>query len=209
MRLQSLRAAPGGRRFVLEDVERGSGKLVFVERIEQSALVDDAAARAVDDIRVRLQQLQLARTDDAARTIAQRDVQRHDISTLQKLIERDERDIERVGARLRNIRIVAEEAHPECACTLRHVTADASEADDPERFSEKLGADEWFAIPAAGAQCGDGVRRVAREREHQPESLLRCRQRVRTGRIENDDAGLRRGIDVDRIDTNARASDGK
>ena len=39
----------GGRRFLDKHVERGAGDLAGFDRVDQRGLIDDAAARAVDD----------------------------------------------------------------------------------------------------------------------------------------------------------------
>ena len=54
-------------RLVLEDVEPRAGNAPLGERADQRRLVDDGAARGVDEKRRRLHQPELARADQMAR----------------------------------------------------------------------------------------------------------------------------------------------
>ena len=48
---------------------------------------------------------------------------------------------------------------------------------------------------------------MTHEREHQGKGLFRCGERVRAGRIEDHDAGIGCGRDVDRVDSDAGSRD--
>jgi len=48
---------------------------------------------------------------------------------------------------------------------------------------------------------------VTHQREHQREGLLRRRDRVGVGSIEDDDAGVGRGVDVNRVDADSGTRD--
>ena len=52
-----------------------------------------------------------------------------------------------------------------------------------------------------------GLRDVAGEREHQRDRVLGGGDRVRLGRVGDDDPALGRGRDVDVVDAHARAAD--
>src|SRR4051794_17077512 len=61
----------GGRRLLLEDVDRGAGDGPVDERPMQRLLVDDRAARRVDEIGGGLHQRELARADQLARRLVE------------------------------------------------------------------------------------------------------------------------------------------
>ena len=121
--------------------------------------------------------------------------------------EIDELGVEGVGARSGDVRIVSQNRHAEGARAGRDVAADAAQANDPERLAGELRSDQLEPVPAPFAQRLHRLRDLAREREHQPEGLLRRRERVGGRRVEDDHAGGRRRLDVDRIDADAGARD--
>jgi hypothetical protein len=86
-------------------------------------------------------------------------------------------------------------------------SADPSEPDDAERLARKFGADERLAFPVTGPYRRDGARGVAHEREHQHEGLFGRGERVGAWCVEDDDAGVSRRGDVDRVDADAGACD--
>ena len=76
------------RRLVLVDVERRAGEQVLLQRPRQRLLVDDRAARRVDEIRRALHARQRALVDQMPRLRRQRHVQRDDVRRDQQAIER-------------------------------------------------------------------------------------------------------------------------
>ena len=179
-----------------------------VERLEQVVLDDDAAARAVDEIGVRLHHAQLGGIDHAARLAVSGTCSVTMSDSRSSVVEVDERRVERIRARRRDERIVtpgSSSRRPSPASRrcrrcgrARRCPASCRASSVPMRF---------LAVPAPFAQRSAPLRRVAREREHQRKRLLGRGDRVRARRVEDDDAGVGRGIDVDRVDADARARD--
>ena len=75
-----------------EHVERRAAQALFDERPLQRLLVDDAAARGVDEKRVGLHQREGARVDQTARRRVERHVERHDVRPFEQRVERHRRD---------------------------------------------------------------------------------------------------------------------
>ena len=69
----------GGNGFDGEDIEPRAGDLAARERFRQSRLIDDGAARRVDEIGIGAHQAEFAFADDAARGRRQRQVQADEI----------------------------------------------------------------------------------------------------------------------------------
>ena len=81
-----------GRRLVVEDVDPGAAEVAGPERVGDRRLVDDAAARDVEDDRPGLQLRDRRRADQPARRARQRDVDGHDVGSREQLVELDELD---------------------------------------------------------------------------------------------------------------------
>ncbi len=82
-----------GRRFNLKHVDRGSGNLAGVKRLEQSALVDQAASSAVDEPYRRLDKRKLAGTDQVPGLGGHGRVQGYEIASTPDIVKpRDARD---------------------------------------------------------------------------------------------------------------------
>ena len=79
----------GGGRLGLEHVERGAGDLAAVERLLQRRLVDQPAARAIDDPHAGLGLRQRLARQDAARLVGQRRVQGDEVGAAQQFVELD------------------------------------------------------------------------------------------------------------------------
>ena len=69
----------GDGRLLAPHVDRGARHVPRLERGEQIALVDDAAARAVDDAHARLHQGDLAGAEHALRLVGERHVHGDDV----------------------------------------------------------------------------------------------------------------------------------
>ena len=74
-------------RLVHEDVQRRAGDVPALQRGQQGILVDEAAARAVDDVRAGRQHGQGAGVDQAARLVGQRRVDGQDVGLRQHVVQ--------------------------------------------------------------------------------------------------------------------------
>src|SRR6266851_4644233 len=77
----------GRGRLLVEDVERGAGDLVAAERVMQRLLVDDAAARGVDEKRGSLHARQPGGVEEADRLRRLRAMDRDEIGAGDRLVE--------------------------------------------------------------------------------------------------------------------------
>src|SRR6266436_9550083 len=73
-------------RLSVEYVDRRAGDLLVLQHADQSLLVDDRPARRIDQPGRWLHSLQLRGPDQAARTAAQYQMDRHDVGPLEQLV---------------------------------------------------------------------------------------------------------------------------
>ena len=83
-----VRELGGVGRLGLEHVERRAGDRLPAQRLQQGRLVDQAAARGVDEQRCRLHQRQALGVDDLARRRDQRRVEGDDVGAAQQRVHR-------------------------------------------------------------------------------------------------------------------------
>jgi hypothetical protein len=84
--------------------------------------------------------------------------------------------------------------------------ADATQADDAQRFSSQLHTHELFAVPTALDEALIGHGDVPRHAQHQGDGLFGGRNRIAAGGIHHDDAlpGGSLGVDVVHADAGTR-----
>ena len=165
-------------------------------------LVDDRPSRRIDEKRRRLHPLQRGGVDQVVRLSAERAVERHDISSPQQLLEREEARLElRLDRTLRPppARICdlhAERPRPAC-----RRLADLAEPDDPERLALDAGPEhEEHAPRPRGLRPDEPFALAQAPRRHQDERerQVGCRLCQNAGRVRHHDAapGARRDVDV-------------
>src|SRR5690606_9426628 len=125
------------------------------QRVDQLVLLDDLAARRVDDDRRALHARQLASADQAVRRFGQRNVQRNDVGLLDQVVERDTLDVELERTLVGQVRITHDDVHAEGTCASCNLSTDAPCADETERLAVKLEARE--ALEIGRASCRESV----------------------------------------------------
>src|SRR3954454_23398167 len=78
-------------RFDVERVEPRAGELAAAESRHQRGLIDNWAARGVDQERGRLHQREVLSADEAARALAELEMDREEIRLPEQILLRDER----------------------------------------------------------------------------------------------------------------------
>ena len=179
----------GRQRLLGEDVERRAREPPGAQRLDERRLVDERAARGVDEQRAGPQQRQPRAVDQAARGVGDGQVEADDVGDLERRLDR----LGVLGAELghalgRDVRVVGDRAHAERARPRRHEPADAAEAEQRQRLVGELDAGEALALPGALAQRALGGADVAGQREQQRERVLGGRDDVRLGGVADDDA---------------------
>ena len=203
----SANSGLSGRRLGREHVERGAGDAARRQRLEQRRLVDQPAARAIDQAQALLGQFQRLGVDDVPGLFRQRRMQGDEIGAAQQFLERDLFDAEIARPLVGQKRIVGDHLHLHAERAVGDDRADIAAADDAERLAENLDAEKFVLFPFAGAGRGVGFGNLPRQRQHQRDGVLGGGDRIAERRVHHDDAARRRRRDVDIVDADAGAAD--
>ena len=150
-----------GGRLLGEDVETGAGHPTVADRVGQGQLVDDAAARRVDDPHGRLDLLERLLADEADGLGRLGQVHGDEVRLGEQLVEPDEAGTELAGLGRGRVRVVGEQRHAEPLEPLGHERADPAQADDADRLVEQLDAAVLAALPRTALEGRAGRRDVA------------------------------------------------
>ena len=173
----------------------------------QRRLVDQLAARRVDDPDARLHPRKAVVVEEMLRLGRRRQMERQEVGGRAHLVERQQLDAHALGDLARDERIVGDDAHAERAGALRHLLADAPEAGDAERLAAQLGAEKPLLLPLAVLHRPIGGGNAARERQHQGAGVLGDADAVRARRVDDEDAARAGRGDVDVVHAGAGAGD--
>lgn len=101
-----------------------------------------------------------------------------------------------------------DDLHAERESAASYFLTDATEADEAERLAAQFGAGEGRLLPLAGVRRSGSLRNRTREAEHQRERVFGDADGVASGRVHDEHAAARGGVDVDVVHTYPGASDG-
>ena len=168
-----------GHRLALEHVERHARDLARVERILQRVLVDQPAARDVQQPHAVSHRGERGRVDEAfglgCLGQVDRDEVRLGVDVLDAVGLLHAQLAVALGA---DERVEGKNAHVETTGALGHELSDAPEADDPERLFIELHAGVFRAVPFAFHQRRVRLRHVAGQGQQQRHRVLRRRHDV-------------------------------
>ena len=135
---------------VLEHVEAGAGDAAFGERADERGLVDQCAARGIDEKGARLHQRELARPDQMPGFLAQRRMDRDEVRVSENLVEPDIGHAERTLVGFRHPpRAPVQHLHGKAFGAPRHGAADAAAAaDQAQHLAADAGAREQRGLRA-------------------------------------------------------------
>ena len=153
-------------RLGVEYIEPGVADMAAVERPDERCLVDQGAARGIDQDRARFHPRDAAGVDDAAGAVVEGEMQRDHVGPRQQGVELDQRHA-RVRARAA---VPGDHLHADAARDPHHLAADAAEPDHAEHLSGELHAFE--RLPGAGAHRAVHARKAAAAGEHQRDRVL-------------------------------------
>src|SRR4029079_13474406 len=104
-------------------------------------------------------------------------------------------------------RVVPDDTHAEPKCAAGNLLPDPPEAEHAERLAADLDPAPARALPPALLQGGVGLRDVARERDQEPDRLLRGRDDGGVRRVCHDNAAVSGGVQIDVVDSNPGPAD--
>jgi hypothetical protein len=184
------------------------GALVSTSSVGGSGrLVDETAARDVDDERGLLHRLQLGGADHAGRLGRLRHVDRDEVARAEQLVERQQGRPELLGTGLGDVRVVGDDVDAERLQPRGDQRADAAEADDADPLLVELDARVLRALPLSGCQRGVRGGDVPRERQDVADRQLGGADDVGGRGVDDHHAGGRRGGDVDVVEPDPGTGD--
>ncbi len=186
-------------RLPLKHIQPGAEEMLRTNGGRKGGLVDDRAARGVDEDAALLEPGEFRSAEPTACVLRQRRVDGQDIHLLKKSLQ-----VLRVP-----VLVEGRHAHPECLSALRDGAADAPEPVDPERLARERHAEELPRlppVPGAGPREGLALAQPARDGEDQGEREVgrRVREDVRRVRDEDPAGPARREVHVVDADGVAR-----
>ncbi len=117
------------------------------DRVGQGRLVDELAARGVDDPHAGLALRQTSGAEQVPRLGRRRNMEADVIGDLAHAVEGEQLNAERRRDGLGDERVVRDNIHAERAPAGRHFLTDSSEAAEAERFAPQFGAGQLLLVP--------------------------------------------------------------
>ena len=196
-------------RLLLEDVDRRAGDVAGGKGFGQRLLVDQPAARAVDNAGALFEEGETLGVEHVAGFVGQRHVHGDEIGLREGVLEVfDQFDLQGFGARRGEVGVISEHAHPEGEGAFGHFGADAAHAKDGQCLAVEFDALKTFTIPLAGLHAGIGLRNLAGDGNEEGKGVFRSGDRVSARGVHHDDAALRGGVDVHIVHPDPGAADG-
>src|SRR5258705_8342746 len=175
-----------GRRLRVENVQRGAGQVSFLERTDECRLIHELGTTDVDQDGAALHRRDLAGADHPLGLRRVRGGEDEEVGLRQRVAQLVATE-DPVDALHRCVRAPhASDTHVHPFSMARYFLADASKADDRERFSGELLA--AVARPMLGLLLTLHSEVILREHEHGHEAEVGQRSRVYAARRRDDDA---------------------
>ena len=137
-------------RFGLEHIQCGAANLAADDGFGQRRLVDQTAARAVDDAHTTFALSQRLARQDVARRIRHRRVQRNEIGAGQQLVQFQLLHTHIQRTLFGQVWVVGHHTHVQPVGTVGDDGADIAGADQAEHLAGQLGAHEAVFLPLSG-----------------------------------------------------------
>ena len=153
-------------RLGVKDVEPGMAEMPALQRRQQRSFVDERPARGVDEDRAGLHARHALGAEKAPCLLAEREMQRDHVRSLQQGIDVGQCD-RSVGKRRA---VKRDHLHAQAFGDARHLAPDAAEPDNAQRLAPQLHAFERRPGPAAHRAVH--ARNVAGAGEHQRDGVL-------------------------------------
>eukprot|EP01022_Parablepharisma_sp_SALTPOND_P029698 TRINITY_DN743_c1_g4_i1.p1 TRINITY_DN743_c1_g4~~TRINITY_DN743_c1_g4_i1.p1 ORF type:complete len:1335 (-),score=475.41 TRINITY_DN743_c1_g4_i1:5534-9538(-) len=199
--LQGMRRGEG---FLLEAVQAGRAQLARGQRSDQGLLVDEAAARGIDQDGAILHARQRGGIDHVAVLGGQRAMQREHVGAGEERLQVGQLH---AGRGFLGKRIVRQHLHAQRHRRSRHAATDGAKADQAEGAALQLQALVGGLVPVALAHARIQAHHVLGAGHHQRPGVLGHGRGIGTGRRLHGDAALLGGLAVDGVDAGAVLGD--
>ncbi len=172
----------------------------------ESVLVEEAAARGVDQADALLHHAYLVVADHVQGLFGARGVDADVVGLTQQLLEVDLLDVQLLETGVGDVGVVGDHPHLKAAGALRDQPADAAQADDAQGLAVQLAALELLAPPLTALDEAVGPDDVAAACQHQADGVLGRRHHVALGGVADYDALLGGIGDIYVVQTRARSA---
>ena len=186
---QAEKRAVGGR-LNLEHVEARPRDMARFQRLGQSRLIDQPAARAVDDTYARFQLGDVLAAEDIGGLLGIGHMQGDEIGMGEQLLQLDLAHAHLLGLLLGEERIIGHDLHLEALGPVADDAADIARADHAKRLAGQLDPHEAGLLPFALMGRGAGLGNLPRHGEHHRDGVLGGGDHVAKGRVHHDHALL-------------------
>src|SRR5271157_1910973 len=181
-------------RLDVEHVERRASNAAVTQNLDERRLVNYRSTRGIDEPGRWLHGLQLGRSDQALRPLAQNEVYRQDVSAAEEFLLGDEPRSACLCLVGREVLTPGDYFHAEREADSRNLRADVAEAENAERLAVETVAHR--ELPAAGAQMCVFQGDLTRARKDESPGHLDGGACI-VSRMRYHDASLGRGLHID------------
>ena len=188
-------------------IEASTADVASLDRVGKRLLVDETAAGSVDDDLALLGLAQELSIEHASGFLGLRQVDGHEISASHQVFQLNQLNTELSSTGRVRVRIVRNDVGLKSSETLRKQLADVTETDDTDGLAEDFDTLEGRALPLPLTQGRVRSRQLASGGQQQRDCVLTCRVNIGGRSVDNHDAALGSGIDVDVIQANAGTAD--
>ncbi len=196
-----------GARLLRVHVDAGRAHLARAQCVGQRGLLDQTAARGVDDDHAALGHRQLLGRDHPEGLGGLGQVDGDEVRLAEQLLQRDQPDAELRGTAGLDVGVVGDQGDPEGGQPLGHQHADAAQAHHADGLLGDLDAGELRPLPGALAQRGVGGGDVPGGGQQQRHGVLGGADDVGGGGVDHHDAARGGGGDVDVVQADPGARD--
>ena len=194
------------RRLFAEHVQRRARNLPGLESLHQRRVVNQFPARAVDNAHALLHRGQCFCVDHARCLRRQPHVQRDVIRAGNQLLQRHQPDAVLSRHCGRHKRIAADNIQPKALGALRDLQSNPSQPQNAQRLAAQFRSLQALLLPLAGVHRRVGGGQLASQCQHQPDSQLGHRHRIRARRIHHHNASPRGRISIDVVHAHSGAA---
>ena len=199
----------GRRRFLARHVQAGATDAPAGQCPDQRILVDQRAARHIDEIGAGLHLGEFGRAHGRAAVRVRGQVQRYEVGLLQGVAKVGDMTVsgglDRVA---RDVGIGDHDGHVERGAAPRHLAADAAEPDDEHGLAPQFGQYAGVAcVVPAGAGQPVHHHQLPGNRDHHPQGELRHGHRVGLADDRERYAAPGQCVDVDQVKSDSEARD--
>ena len=191
-----------GCRLNLEDIQSRRRDLPRIQRRQKRRLVNQPAARAVDDPHALLGLRKVLGRQDIAGLVGQRHMQGDEIGAVEQILQLDFGHAKRPGPLVRQEGIIGDHLHLQPHGAIAYDAANIAGTDHAKGLVEQLHPHKARLFPFPGLGRGIGLRDLTRDGKHHRDGMFGGGDRIAKRRVHHDHPFFCGRRDIDVIDAN-------